>query len=460
MPELLIFMTAIVIVGFAWRELVTTRDPLCPMVIFSPMLLYMFVYNPWTRVRGGGLASVFPDIEQLQIVFVAFFLGILAFSIGLCWGRVNRNIPDRRFILLPEGVSKPVRRQLFSLAVLMGLIANAAHWYMIWYSGGWSKVFSVAKPFLQTPSGYVGELPMLSYPALLMLAVAWQGRRLTLPRVMLFLLIATPQLTMATVGGRRGPMFLSVCALGACWCIVRSRRPPMKALVLGGGALALILLLLGENRSNLFTPWENEVDFTVVSDRLGPTGELTTGDEFVAGSAMIIASDRLDRHYWGIRYFTTFLVRPIPSAIWPSKYHDMGLGWMQEAPGSSGVADSEWISLVGFIPASGNAGGFIPDLFLEFSWGMLIGAFLIGRVYSACWTRWRTRGGVWILIYFELLILSVYLPSQSVGAWLYRLMLLVLPTWLIWHRIIAPKRRSTFHRRLSHASSTIQASRY
>lgn len=441
MHELLILLTAAVILIAAWRALTTTRDPFAPMVVFSPMLMYMFVYAPWTRLRSAGIRRFFPNTEALEIVFVAFFLGVTSFCIGLSWGRVSRRAPDRRFELLPDGISKNVRRKLFQLACLMGITANAAHWYMIHYSGGWSSVFGVAKPYLQTPSGYIGELPMLSYPALLMLAVAWQGKRMTVPRVLLFLLIAIPQLNMATFGGRRGPMFLIVCALAGCWCIVHSRRPRMKTVIAGGIALGVVLLLLGGNRSNLFKPWEGEVDFSVVSDRLTTNEELTTGDEFVAGSAMIIASSELERHYWGVRYFTTFFVRPIPSAIWPTKYHDMGLGWMRDAPGSSGIYDSEWVNLLGFIPAGGNAGGFIPDVFLEFSWGMVLACFVIGRIYSACWKRWRTRGGLWIFLYFELLILSVYLPSQSVGAWLYRMLILGFPTWLIWKRVIAPTRK-------------------
>jgi hypothetical protein len=283
---------------------------------------------------------------------------------------------------------------------------------------------------------------MLAYPGMLMLAAAWQGRRITAPRVVMFLLIATPQLVMATYGGRRGPMFLVVCALGACWCIVKSRRPRTKTILVGAGLLGLVLLLLGGNRSDLFKPWESDLDLHSVVDRLAPT-EVTTGDEFVAGSAMILASNRLDRHFWGKRYFTTFLVRPIPSFIWPDKYEDMGMKWMQTAPGTSGISESEWIRILGFPPAGGNSGGFIPDLFLEFSWGAILFCYLIGRLYSGCWKRWRSRGGLWALLYFELLILSLYLPSQSVGAWLYRMMLLGIPTWLIWKYVIVPGTRTT-----------------
>lgn len=445
MHDLLIFITGAVVIFAGWNSLVRTRDPLSPMVVFAPMLLYMFVYNPWSRLHSRGLPFLFRDREELLLVHVVYLLGVAAFCAGLSLVRVSRTAPDRRFELLPGEMTSGTRRKLFRLACVLGLVANFAFWFMVYYSGGWATVFSQSKPFLKTPSGYIGELPMLVYPGMLLLAAAWQGRKMSLPHAVMFLLIAMPQLMMATFGGRRGPMFLVVCALGACWCIVNSRRPKTRTILVGAGLLGLVLMLLGGNRSGLFKPWENEIDFTVVADRLAPV-ELQTGDEYVAGSAMIIATNQLGRHYWGLRYLTTFVVRPIPSFLWPSKYRDMGMGWMQTSPGSSGILDSEWLAILGFVPASGNAGGFIPDLFVEFSWAAILFCFLIGRLYSSCWKRWRTRGGLWALLYFELLILSLYLPSQSVGAWLYRMMLLGVPTWLIWRNVILPGTRVSYRR--------------
>ena len=449
MHELLILITAGVIVVAAWNSLVRTRDPMSPMVIFAPMLLFMYVYMPLSRLHSSGLSLLFHDADKLVLVHVVFLLGVAAFCVGLSTVRLPRNAPDRRFDLLPGEMTVGTRRKLFHLACVLGLVGNAAFWFMIQYSGGWFVFISQDKPFLQTPSGYIGELPMLAYPGMLMLAAAWQGRRITPPRILMFLLIATPQLVMATFGGRRGPMFLVACALGACWCIVKSRRPSTKMILVSGGMLGVLLLLLGENRSGLFKLWEGDMNFIAVFDRLAPT-EVTTGDEFVAGSAMILASDKLERHYWGVRYFTTFFVRPVPAFIWPSKYRDMGMGWMQTEPGSSGISDSEWLRLLGFVPAGGNAGGFIPDLYLEFSWGGILFCYLIGRLYSSCWRRWRTRGGLWALLYFELLILSLYLPSQSVGAWFYRMMLLGIPTWLIWKHVIVPGTRASIRTPVLH----------
>ncbi len=161
----------------------------------------------------------------------------------------------------------------------------------------------------------------------------------------------------------------------------------------------------------------------------------------MCGAATILASETLGRHYWGVRYFVTVLIRPIPKQVWPTKYRDFGLEWMDVDPGLAGFSLSDWMSAVGFVPAEGNAGGFIADSFLEFSYGAIAIAFLIGLFYSRMWKRWVSYGGLATILYLELLILSVYLPSQSVGAWAYRCLLLMVPTWVIWRTLVEPRGR-------------------
>jgi hypothetical protein len=50
-------------------------------------------------------------------------------------------------------------------------------------------------------------------------------------------------------------------------------------------------------------------------------------------------------------------------------------------------------------------------------------------------------GQIWTLIYVELLALSVYLPAQSVGAWLFPSVILTGTTWVVWRRIVTPRER-------------------
>jgi hypothetical protein len=101
-----------------------------------------------------------------------------------------------------------------------------------------------------------------------------------------------------------------------------------------------------------------------------------------------------------------------------------------------GFTESQWQEAVGFVPTRGSAGSFISDLFSSFWWAMPLFTFGLGRLYSAAWARSCNQGGVWTLIYIELLALSVYLPSQSIGAWIYRLLLFCVPTLLIWRYLL------------------------
>jgi hypothetical protein len=261
-------------------------------------------------------------------------------------------------------------------------------------------------------------------------------------------MVMFPQIVMATLGGRRGPMFLVACSFFASWCIIHQRRPQAKTVLAGLGAVGCLMLLLQGNRGDLFRPWEGEFDSTYIS-QFWKSPELTYGDEYVVACATIVTSSENMHHYWGARYFATFFVRPIPSFLWSTKYEDIGLGWMRTNPGKSGIPTSEWHDSVGFEPAGGSAGGFVSDLFLEFSWGCIVVCFLLGLVISTAWKRWVTRGELWTLLYFEIMILSVYLIVQSLGAWLYRVVLVVVLTTVFWKWNVGRKRmlRPTMPRR-------------
>src|SRR5262249_6683337 len=95
---------------------------------------------------------------------------------------------------------------------------------------------------------------------------------------------------------------------------------------------------------------------------------------------------------------------------------------------------------VGFDYQLGSAGGFIADMFVEFSWLGMVVCFAIGKWYTQMWRRWRTdSAGFWTLAYVSQAALSIYLPTQSVQAWLYRSLIIILPSWLFWDRVIARK---------------------
>jgi hypothetical protein len=59
--------------------------------------------------------------------------------------------------------------------------------------------------------------------------------------------------------------------------------------------------------------------------------------------------------------------------------------------------------------------------------------YLVGRAFAFVWRKHRLEGGLWTVILIEMLIPSVYLPSQSFSAWLHRVLIMVIVTVLVWN---------------------------
>ena len=58
--------------------------------------------------------------------------------------------------------------------------------------------------------------------------------------------------------------------------------------------------------------------------------------------------------------------------------------------------------------------------------------YLVGRGFAFLHSRRLSRGGVWDLLYFEALILSIYLATQSFSAFYHRYLILAVPTIVAW----------------------------
>ncbi len=438
MIELYLLMTAIVILGTLLASYNRTGDPLSPLVIFAPMLMYVYVYHPYVVNENGSLGRLFNDVRKLDFALLVSLLGVTAFCLGAGhYGRPKG--ADQRFVLLEQDAGPRQRRQFLMLSLLTGTVSFVAMAWQIHSTGGLVYMLSQAKPFFSKTTGYIGELPMLTFPAMLLLAVAWQGQRLTFGKLLIALYIASPQITWAIIGKRRGTIFLVAVSLASFWYLVRNKRPSWRLVITGLGVLGFVLLFISANRAKMAYTSGMDVDFSIMGRTL--SGErVNPGDEFVAASATIISSDDHRAHYWGLRFFAMFVVRPIPRFIWPTKWDDLGLGWMVTSPGKNGLTSSEWVESVGFEPTKGNAPGFVADLFLEWSWGGVIACYLLGLLFSWLWRQWLKHGGVWAAIYVEAIILSIYLPTQSLGAWAYRFALLAVPTYVIFKFIKRGKR--------------------
>ena len=433
-------MTAVVILASLISSYQRTRDPLSPLVIFSPMLFYVYVFHTYIVISHPQFSSFLPHTPDVEFVLLVNLLSILGFCLGVCHYRRGAN-DQQRFQILELETSPAVRRRFFQLGILLGTMASAAFWYMIFTAGGPVKLFLQAKPYFGRHSGYIGEMPMLTFPALFLLAAAWQGRRFTFPRLLIAFCVASTQIAQSVIGRRRGTIFLTAAVLAAFWYVVKNKKPNWKAIIGGTCALGMVLLYVAANRSaNALTSISdgNTERFANVLN----VSTLTAGDEFISASGIILTSNRFQNHHWGKRIFVTLFIRPIPSFLWEKKWEFFGLEGLKYQPGGGGMKRTEWLEAVGFNTTAGSATGFAADAFLEWSWGGVIACYLLGRGFGWLWKKWVSQGGVWTVVYAESMILSIFLPSQSLGAWLYRFLLLSIPTVLIFRIIGANKRRT------------------
>ncbi len=458
MSEVYLLLTAVVILGALLVSYRRTGDPLSPLVTFAPMLFYVYAYHPFviqfgeipittamnserslfvaeTTSATNPLFSFFPRQGDVEYILLVNLISVSAFCLGASYYRRSVG-SEQRFRILERAASPRVRQRFLQLSLVLGTLGFVAFWWLVSRSGGPVRMFSHPKPFLVSTSGYIGEMPMLTYPALLLLAATWQGQCLTLSRLLTLLYVASPQISWAIIGKRRGTIFLIAAMLAACWFLIKNKKPNWKVIIGGVGMLGLLLLFVVTHRQA--SPQE---DLGLQATLTG-SHPLTTGDEFVAAGATILASEQYGHHFWGARACSMFVIRPIPSVFWPTKWQDMGLGWMETQPGLYGLTTSQWNAALGFSPALGTAGGFVADAYLEWAWGGVLACYCLGFGFSWLWKQWGLRGGVWTALYIEAMILSIYLPSQSLGAWSYRFALLAVPTAIVFHVLIPhPSRR-------------------
>jgi len=435
MSNLLLLATAGVIVVTVVRTYQVTKDPFHPIMFLGPMLFYKFVACPWVLFASGTLEDYFAEPGCLDTVLCLNFLGVGLFSVGAAVG-----VPRGRLVSFTPGgwnLTPWVRQRIFRLACFLGAVAVITYFSLIFSAGGVFAVYSRAKGFFSSGSGYINELQLLLYPAIVLLAISRRGQRLRLADVALALLFASPHLIHGFLGARRGPTFTVLATLALAYCIVSLRRQTLLRVLLGLGTIGLVVIFLYSQRSEIYIGSELEFDTGSFYEKLLPT-EAGPGDDFVVSAGTAIMASHTGRHYWGARYLATYVIRPIPKQLWPTKYEDTGFGWMRTQLGSGGFSQAEWNERLGWAPVGGSASGFVTDMFLEFSWGALILCYLFGRFYGYLWNKAARSKGVWTLLYVEAAMLSVYVPTQSVSAVLHRFLFMAVPTVLLWKLAIAP----------------------
>lgn len=403
-----------------------SRDVFHPLIVICPMMIFLYCWIPWKVYLTGSLDQFF-DHEQLVFIQTVNVLGILAF-VGACLASGVRLQPDP--CSRPPVLSETACRRLLiggAVAGMLGLfcwaitivnVGGFVNAYSNSYSGGWDD------------SGYVRDGTLLLLVGILLSVTSLASNGPRLPSFIMLGLFGVPWASQALLMARRGPTFAVVAIVLMGWYISREERPPVLSVGLGGVFLGWLVLFLVTNRSSIYLG----SSFDVKTDVGAIVDKADTGNEFIYGAGTILSAQRRDHYFWMRRYLAQILVRPIPSAIWPTKYEDFGVPELRQNAGTGeGFGDA-----LGWVGADGSAPGIIADLWVEVWWLCIPLMALLGAGYAFTWKKAITRGGPWASQYVILSALSIYLVMQTMEAVIFRTLLLSIPCWLIWRWALQP----------------------
>jgi hypothetical protein len=421
MLEVLVWLTAALCLGAFLFGYFKYRDVFHPLIILPPMCAFIYVYMPLHFIKTGDL---FQFVSEDQAVFVQMLviavLGV--FFAGCVGGSLERPIAFRP---APQPVNPYV---LHKGAYILGGIGMLAWVYTIKNAGGFTGAFGQAYGAGWSDIGYIREAVYLLIVGLLLL-ISPEGLRIRDRKATIAIAaFAIPWLMQGLLGARRGPTFMITVAIVMSWYLARRKRPPVVAILGGGAALGLLMLFLVTNRNNIYLGSNFQGVKTDVSD---VATKATNANEYIFGAGCIIASKETNHYYWGKRYLAELFVRPIPRQLWLNKYKDFGVGELEK---NAGVAGQGLIDVLGWKEVPGAAAAMVADLWVEFSWLSIPVALLLGLLYGRAWRRAVDDGGFWTTEYTILILLSIYLVTQSGEAVIFRLVILSLPAAFVWRK--------------------------
>jgi hypothetical protein len=426
------YLTGLVIVVAVTLTHVTTRDTLHPMVYLGGMAFFLHAFMPlYLEVTQADDLRGYFGQDELDYAQTIVFLGILSLCGGLWWG-AHRAPAYVHVPIVP--LANAVRVRLARAAVALAALGLIAWIYQIMNAGGLYAVYGQPYGWFWAETGYVYEAFQFGLPGALLLLLARRGCRLRLWDVVWIVIGLLPLLGHGLLGARRGPTFMALVGVGVMWYLVRARRPRLGAALLGGLAVGLLLLLLLANRDRIYLG--AELAFTGAGE--APTFEAKPGNEFVFGAGAALNAEALDAFMWGRRYLVVLLVRPIPRALWPTKYADathlLNIPNLDHIDKDPHLTD--FTSTIGWSGAIGSAPGGVFDLWVEFRWAYLFALLAIGWCFGCVYRRALSHGDFWMALYALMSALSIYFVMQSLEAFAFRALLLGAVMWLGWRYAI------------------------
>jgi hypothetical protein len=424
MFEFLLYATLALCVGSTLLAYIKYQDVFHPLMYVPGMCLFIYVYMPIKFIKTGELSMYLTD-EQCVFVQTVVVLSLSAWFIGCFIGSETKPLKGKRRI------GSPSQRVLHKGAYVLGGL-GLMFWYLtVQASGGLTRAFGSGNGMVWSPYGWVRESVYLLIVAVLLL-LSPEGFKF--PNKIWLLSIAafsTPWLIQGLFGARRGPTFIITVAIGMSWYIARGSRPSPFFLLVASICLGMFMLFLVANRQKIYigSSFEN-LDLNVTDKAT----EMNEANEYIFGGGTMIATRTTGKYYYGKRYLTEIFIRPIPRAIWPNKYADMGMAELEQ---NAGVAGEGIKSVTNWEEVPGSAAAMVADFWVEFGWLSIPFCGLVGWGYGYVWKRAVTDGLQWNTLYVTLAMLSIFMVTQSGEAVIFRLLLLTIPCYLIWLRAIA-----------------------
>jgi hypothetical protein len=419
--------TGAIVLASIWLAYKRSRDSLHPMVYLGLLLFYLYSYLPINLVRQDAeRLQSYLSVQQLDYVQFINLVGAFCICAGVLYGAKKVSFPaaaQQNWVLPPK-----VKRRLKNAAIVCGILGVLGFVYGISQVGGFAAAYGKAYGGGTSASGYTREVILLTLPALIWLMISQINQKISFQTLTWISIFAAPLLMHGLLGARRGPTAMVLIASVIGWYFVRFKRPRLLAVFSGAVVLGALLLFLVANRGNIYLGSSFEFEGTS-----SYASEVSSANEFVYGSGVILHADITENYMWGRRYFTIFFIRPIPRFLWPSKYQDASriLG-IPDLEVNLGTGGENFIGTLGWPGAIGSAPGIVADMWLEFWWFSFLVLFLIGWFYGMVWRKALTRGGLWTILYTLLSALSVYLVMQTLEAMAFRFLFMTAAAWLVW----------------------------
>ena len=249
--QVLPVLTLVVLFVTATRSYLNYRDVTHPAVFMAPFFALFYGVWPLILNANGYLEELLPDLAMAQWCFL---LSIAAFFGAMQMRRTSFSVARKAELFSGiRSLSNLDPQKLYKLSLVLGALALLSYMDIVGGPFNILNAYSTGKGGGYSSSGITGEGILLSYPALIILALHCRlVGRITHWHILLALLIMMPHLMHGTLGGRRGPLFVSTMSLFFSWFLAKGRLPNIRQLAIVATVLPLMMIFLVVNRQDIY----------------------------------------------------------------------------------------------------------------------------------------------------------------------------------------------------------------